>query len=313
MATLREIKRRIKTSKNISQVTRAMQMVSAVKMRRAQEAALAGRSYIAELEKMVGILASQTDLEEKSVLLTMPPKINRVMMLVVAPRKGLCGPLVTNLYRQIAGFMDKSKHADQAMKTLQNYDVEMAHPNINSEELDISFVTLEKKSKDIVKIFSRPLLADFNLPGKQPKMEVVQPISEFLVDQFVTKQTDMVLIAYTHFVNTVSQKAVVKQFLPVVPSKVDSKSANSGSTIIFEPSPKEVLDGLLSRFAEAMLYQIVLEATASEHSARMVAMKNAHDNAKDIISDLTLFYNKARQNAITNELADAVSSRLGQS
>lgn len=288
MATLREIKRRIKTSKNISQVTKAMQMVSAVKMRKAQEAALSGRTYVVELEKMAGILASQNELEERSILLTMPVKVNRVTMLVVAPRKGLCGPLVTNLYRQISVFMG------------------------SSENMEISFVTLEKKSRDIVKIFGKPLLADFNLPGKQPKVETVGPISDFLVKQFVTKQTDMVLVAYTHFVNTVSQKAVVKQFLPVVQNKSVENNKVAGATIIFEPSSKEVLEALLLRYTEAMLYQIVLEAAASEHSARMVAMKNAHDNAKDIIADLTLFYNKARQNSITNELADATSARITQ-
>lgn len=289
MATIRAIKRRIKSAKNISQVTRAMEMVSAVKMRKAQETALAGRVYVEELEKMVGILASGKDLEEKSILLTTRKNVNRILLLVVAPKKGLCGALVTNLYRSVLGF-------------------------VVSQTVDVSFVTLEKKSRDIVRTFGKELLADFTISAKQPSIEFVRPISDYLVEQFMSGKVDLVLVAYTHFINTVSQKAVVKQFLPVVPqAKEETEKRGLDATILFEPSASEVLDSLLVRYSEATLYQIVLEAAAAEHSARMVAMKNAHDNASDIISDLTLYYNKARQNAITSELSDAMGSRMAQS
>lgn len=286
MATIREIKRRIKSAKNISQVTRAMEMVSAVRMKKAQESALAGRAYIDELSSMVGILSGRKDLEETSPLLILPKEVKRLLLVVVGPKKGLCGPLVSNLFRQLTSELGAKK------------------------DLEFSFVTVEKKSRDVVKTTGHRMSADFNISGKTISIEDVRPISDYLVQQFVQGQADKVLVLYTHFVSTVSQKATVKQFLPAMPPMETDKQEALEQSILFEPSQSEVLNELLVRYCEAGLYQIILEAAASEHSARMVAMKNAHDSASGIISDLTLFYNKARQNAITNELADTMSSRL---
>lgn len=297
MATIREIKRRIKTSKNISQVTRAMEMVSVVKMRKAQEMAIAGRGYSEELEKMLNILTKETKGQEKSVFLTQPINVKKILIVVIAPKKGLCGPLIGNLFRQLSGFMTNDKRFLSS---------------------DVSFVTIGKKSKDIVKSFGKPISADFEAFAKEPVITDILPISDYIVQELTSKNADLVFVAYTEFINTMSQKPVVKQFLPIMleqKGEVDDKKEEKKETdaiILFEPTPSEVLDGLVLRYSQAMLYQFFLESIASEHSARMVAMKSANDSAEDIISDMTLYYNKMRQNSITIELADSVSSRLGQ-
>jgi F-type H+-transporting ATPase subunit gamma len=295
MATIREIKRRIKTSKNISQVARAQEMVSVVKMRKAQDMAIAGRSYSQELEKMLTILTKETKGQEKSVFLTQPTGIKKILVVVIAPKRGLCGPLIGNMFRQLSSFMTHDKRFSES---------------------EVSFVTIGKKSKDIVKSFRKPIPADFEAFSKEPAITDILPISDYIVQEFTKRNFDMVFVAYTEFVNTMSQKPVVRQFLPIMlEPKVEEekeKEKKLDSVILFEPTPSEVLDGLVLRYSQAMLYQFFLEGLASEHSARMVAMKSAYDSAEDIISDMTLYYNKMRQNSITTELADSVSSRLGQ-
>lgn len=290
MATIREIKKRIKTSKNISQVTRAMEMVSAVKMRKAQEMALIGRSYTEGLEKMVTILSREMQTQEKSIFLTQKEDAKKVMLIVIAPKKGLCGPLIGNLSRQVFNLKNDKMYSGT----------------------DFSFVAVGKKSKDIVKAFTKTVLADFESTGAAPTISDAQPIADYALQQFSLNEIDTVLIAYTHFVNTLSQKPIVKQLLPIPLKLVEEIKQESKTTVLFEPTISDVLDKLVIRYCQAMLYQFLLESTASEHSARMVAMKSAHDSANDIVSDLTLYYNQARQNSITTELADAVSSRLGQ-
>ncbi len=315
MATLREIKRRIKTAKNIGQVTRALEMVSAVKMRKAQAAALSGRSYTGELEKMIRVLASDKELAIDKPYLVIPEKVSRITLLVVAPQKGLCGALVGNLARKLGQFTSHLKTKTDINSFIYCPDNELACPLINAGSVDVSFVTVEKKSKDVIKFLQKPLLADFentgSVNGGAPNLAVVRSIADLLVDLYKTKQTDLVLIAYSHFENTVSQKAVIRQFLPILPTRAqENQNQELSKAMIFEPSADEVFDSLLYRYSESLLYQIILESRAAEHSARMVAMKNAHDNASDIISELSLFYNKARQNAITSELADSVSGAL---
>jgi F-type H+-transporting ATPase subunit gamma len=290
MATVREIKRRIKTSKNISQVTRAMEMVSVVKMRKAQEMALAGRAYTGELEKMLNILTSETHGQEKSIFLNQPTNAKNILLVVIAPKKGLCGPLVGNLFRQLSSFITTDRQFSGS---------------------EFSFVTVGKKSRDIVKPFTKKISADFEVFGKEPSIADIDPISDFIVQQMESGSSDLVFVAYTEFVNTMSQKPVVRQFLPILlEPKEETEKLNA--IVLFEPNPAEVLDSLVLRYSHAMLYQFFLESIASEHSARMVAMKSAHDSAEDIISDMTLFYNKMRQNSITTELADSVGSRLAQ-
>lgn len=276
MAALRQIKRRIKTAKNISQVTRAMEMVSAVKMKKVQQQALAGRPYIDQLETMIQVLARQKNLEEKHPYLSGTQEIKKITVLVIAPQKGLCGALITNLARALIKYVD-------------------------NQPAQISFVTFEKKAADMVRFFKRPILANFNGKEKNPSPATVRPVADYLVKMYESGETNQVLIAYSHFVNTVTQKPSLRQFLPIPPASEELLSSNI--QFLFEPTAQEVQRELLVRYCEALMYQIILESLAAEHSARMVAMKNAHDNAAEIIDDLTLFYNKARQEAITSELS----------
>lgn len=297
MSTIREVKRRIKTSKNISQVTRAMEMVSAVKMKRAQDAALSGRDYIQALEKMVRVLVKVTNGTENSIFLNQPKTLKNILVIVIAPKKGLCGPLIGNLQRMVSNFV------------LKNKDYSGSH---------FSFVTLGKKSRDIVKIYDKgalhgkEVLADFEILEKGTELASIEPISDYAVKQLIDGSIDAVFIAYTEFISTMSQKPIVKQFLPIPPSDNPELESDSNTVVLFEPNTHEVLESLVVKYCQAMLYHYYLESVASEHSARMVAMKSAHDSAEDIIADITLYYNKMRQNSITTELADAVSSRLGQ-
>lgn len=306
MAIARAIKRRIKTAKNISQVTRALEMVSAVKMRRAQASAMAGRVYMSELERIVRILSGRKDVEGHQFL-TQPDKVKNLTLVIIGPQKGLAGALVANLSRHISQFFEKSSKQGN-FENLIFTDEAIVSPKLDPN-LSVSLISVQKKGKDISLLYKKPLLADFENLGRQPTVSALRPIADLLVKMFKENQTDLILVAYTHFVNTVTQKAVVKQFLPVLP-KVQNEEKSLGQIILFEPDANAILESLMVRYAEGLLYQIALESLASEHSARMVAMKNAHDNAQDIISNLTLSYNKARQNAITSELADIVSSQL---
>jgi len=309
MAATRAIKRRIRTAKNIGQVTRALEMVSAVKMRKAQQMALSGRLYIDELEKMLRVLAGKRELDSHDYL-SFPKEIKNVTVLVIGPQKGLAGALITNLTRSVLRFLDDASKKENLAESLFNSDEKTTIVPINATNAKINFVSVGKKGKDITRYAKKEVLAEFGQLGKQHTAGTIRPIADFLVELFKSKKTDLIFVAYSHFVNTVSQKAVVRQFLPVLPFKKQSEQNSMDQNILFEPSAEQVLDSLFVRYSEAFLYQLVLESLASEHSARMVAMKNAHDNAVDIIGELTLNYNKARQNLITSELADIVSSSL---
>lgn len=306
MATLKETKRRIKTAKNIGQVTRALEMVSAVKMRRAQEAALAGREYIFELEKMLQILSQNGQSDYGDFF--HPRPIKKVTILLIGPQKGLVGPLAANLYRQLLRFF-----AHTARETIDGsvFALTADSPSFTlrlPKEVTISIVTVEKKARDIARLTRKPIHADFGHLGRQPTLFKVRPVADFCVDLYQKQKTDLVLLAYSHFVNTVTQKAVIRQYLPVLPvGELEKESELEGKELLFEPSAAEVVPALFTAYAEAVLYQTVLESLASEHSSRMVAMKNAHDNAAEIVGELTLEYNQTRQNTITNELADIVS------
>lgn len=293
MAQLREIKRRIKTSKNISQVTRAMETVSAVKMRKAKDMAVVGKQYSETIEKMVKVLVGQTEGEQQSVYLKQPEFVKNILVIVIAPKKGLCGSLIGNLQRAVANFVLKNK----------------VH-----EDANFSFVTIGKKSFDIVKVFNKSVLADFTVSERDLDANSIEPTIDFVVEKLTDKTIDTVFVAYTEFINTMTQKPVIKQFLPIPPQEVEAENdkKEQDSQFIFEPNSSEVLDSLVIRYTKSILYQYLLESIASEHSARMVAMKSAHDSADEIVTDLSLYYNKIRQNSITTELADSVSSRLGQ-
>jgi F-type H+-transporting ATPase subunit gamma len=288
MASMRIIKRRIKSAKNIGQVTRALQMVSAVKMRRAQEIALAGKPYVAELISVLSAMAGKVEKDIHPFLIS-PKTITRAYVTVIGPEKGLAGSLVTNLAKKVFFEIEKLKNDYNGVK--------------------IAGVSFGKKAREMLRKTGVPIVADFVVKPGETAQEQVEAVSEFLTGVYLKKETDLVLIVYSNFVNTMTQQPTQLQFLPMVAT---SWQENKGAiqVISFEPSPAAVIEPLLKHYLVTVLRQIILDSQAAEHSARMLAMKNASDNAGDIVKYLTLSYNQTRQTNITNEIADIVSGAL---
>jgi F-type H+-transporting ATPase subunit gamma len=287
MANTQDIRRRIKSIRNIGQLTKAMQMVAASKMRRAQQNALAGRPYAALMNKVLVSLQKRTDPTFHPLLQVR--ELKKELVLVISTDKGLAGSLNTNLFREAAGY-DQAKTA---------------------------FVVTGKKARQFIGRSKRELLADFELKDA-PSFVETKPLSKFCIEKFLARDVDKVSVLYTHFINTVNQKAVIQTLLPI--SRFDlpkSESSESGASDVdpllgymFEPNALEVLDVMLPYYIEYQVYQMILDARASEHSARMVAMKNATDNANQFIKDLTLEYNKMRQAGITTELLEIATAQM---
>jgi F-type H+-transporting ATPase subunit gamma len=282
-ANTRDIRRRIKSIKNTAQITKAMQMVAASKMRKAQSAALAGRPY-ADLMNRVLIALSRRTNPELSPLLEVRP-VKKELLLVVSTDKGLCGGLNTNLLRET-----------------QQFD---GRPT--------SYVATGRKAVQYLARTKRELLADFHLKDS-PGLLDTKPISKFLIEKFLSGEVDKVSVLYTRFINTLTLKPTIQTILPLspedLPKPVGEPVDDQNLEFLYEPSAHEVLAGILPHYVHFQVYQMVLDARASEHSARMVAMKSATDNAKQLIKDLTLEYNKVRQASITTELLEIATAQM---
>jgi F-type H+-transporting ATPase subunit gamma len=287
MASTQDIRRRIKSIRNIGQLTKAMQMVAASKMRRAQQHALAGRPYASLMNKVLVSLQKRTDPTLHPLLHIRDVK--KELVLIISTDKGLAGALNTNLFREAAHF-DSAKTA---------------------------FVVTGKKARQFVARTKRELLADFELKDA-PTFVETKPVSKFCTEKFLNREVDKVSVLFTHFINTISQRAVVETLLPI--SSFDLPKKHEGSAegedvdpmlgYVFEPKAEVVLDSMLPYYIQYQVFQMILDARASEHSARMVAMKNATDNAHEFIKDLTLEYNKMRQAGITTELLEIATAQM---
>jgi len=287
MANTQDIRRRIKSIRNTAQITKAMQMVAASKMRKAQQHALAGRPYAALMNKVLVSLQRRTDPRLHPLLHIRPVK--KELVLIISTDKGLCGALNTNLFREAANF-DSAKTA---------------------------FVVTGKKARQFIARTKRELLADFELKDA-PTFVETKPIAKFCMEKFLNRDVDKVTVLYTHFINTINQRPVVQTLLPIssfdLPkSESDEKAKQDVDPMlgyVFEPNAETVLDMMLPYYLQYQLFQMILDARASEHSARMVAMKNATDNANQFIKDLTLEYNKMRQAGITMELLEIATAQM---
>ncbi|MDD5200025.1 MAG: ATP synthase F1 subunit gamma [Terrimicrobiaceae bacterium] len=282
MPSTRDIRRRIKSVKNTAQITKAMQMVAASKMRRAQTAALAGHPYAQLLNRVLVSLSGRVNHAAHPLLEERP--VQRELVVLVSTDKGLCGGLNTNLFREALQF--------DAAKT--------------------DFVTVGRKGKQFVARTKRTLVADFEV-GDHPSFLRTKQISKFCVERFLAADVDKVTVLFPLFVNTLTQTPRVFTLLPISPSIVNkdlAEAAPDGSVFVFEPDEEKILDAILPYYVHYGIYQTLLDARASEHSARMVAMKNATDNAKQLVKDLTLEYNKVRQAAITNELLEITTAQM---
>jgi F-type H+-transporting ATPase subunit gamma len=291
MQSARIIKRRIKTTKNIKQITKAMEMVAASKMRRAQQQALRSKPYSNKLHESLTRLASSSQTFSHPLLES--HEEGRSVVILVGPDKGLTGGMISNLL----------KEADLYMK--QFGDIEMC-----------DFITIGKKAREFALKMGFSIVAEFSNMSDKVAFEDILPITQLILDGYNKKTIKEVFIIYMDFVSTLIQNSKRNQLLPISlgkaaiasPGEVIDKNIESKFDYVFEPSPEEILDWILPYHIEVQVYQTMLEAKASEHSARMVAMKNAKDNAGEIIDDLTLEYNKSRQASITNELLDITTA-----
>lgn len=274
MATLLILRRRIKTARNVSKTTKAMQMIAASKLKKAQSAAVQSKPYVEKLEVLSKEMSVRIDRQNLNEYMIKPDNTDSKLHIVIAPDKGLCGGLVTNLMREVVKMDDKSK----------NY-----------------FITVGKKAENYVASMGKEIIASFSFGTTLPSFEAVYPLSTIIDDYFLQKKVSEVVIITTKFINVFSQSPQILTLLPIALLE-DTKRIES--TMLFEPTTNELLPDLLKRYIEMMLYQSMLESYASEQASRMIAMKNATDNALDIIDSLKLMYNKSRQEKITNELLD---------
>ncbi len=276
MANIRLIRRRIRGVQSTAKITRAMEMIATLKMRRAQERGLAGRPYAEKIRQVISDLAALP--QEEGVLhpLLQRREVNKIAIVHIAPDRGLCGGLNANINRKTAGF-------------------------ILEQKVPVSIITVGRKGWDFMRRHGQEIYAEFSQIGDWPSLLDTLPISHIIIEEYQKETIDLVYLAYTQFVSTMTQKAVLQPLLPVEPEAV---LTGGNVEYIYEPGPGEVLGELLPRFVEMQVYHAILEAIASEQSARMVAMRNATDNATELVQDLTLAYNKARQEAITKEILD---------
>ncbi len=278
VASAREIQRRIRSVTNMSQVTRAMQMVAAAKMRKAQQRVLASRPYSQRLEAVIADLASlKLDPEHAAAFpLLQQREVKNAALILITPDRGLKGALNSNLARRASQFI------------------------LSETTVPVEVIAAGKKGRDFMVRTRQNMVASFEGLGDNVSLDDVRPIAEIALNDFYEGKVDAVYVLFAEYVNTITQRPVVRQILPIT----QPEESGTYTDYIFEPSPEAVLTDLLPRYIEVQLYQAILEAAASEHSAQMVAMRNASENAKELASDLRISLNKARQTQITNEVSE---------
>ena len=284
MPTIRQLKRRITSVKNTAKITNALQLVAASKMRRAQDRALQSHPYAEKMRFVLAGLATAGSGDEAALhpLLTRRPAQN-IAVLHITPDRGLCGGLNSNLNRSAGTF-------------------------VANQHEPVSVVAVGKKGRDFFVRAHTHLLAEFTDLGDYPTQAETLGIARIIMDDYLKGTIDRVYVSYSEFVSTANQRPAIRQLLPIEPPQMDSaaEAENFRQDFIFEPSPAVVLERLLPRYIEMQIYEAVLQNSASFLSAQMVAMKNATDNAQDITRELTLTYNKLRQEQITRELLDII-------
>ena len=280
MANVRQIKRRIKGIQSTAKITKAMEMIAASKMRKAQERGIQGRDYADKLTQVISDLVGMTAGSGTSYpLMEQRENIDKIGIIHISADRGQTGGLLSNLNRNAAKFI-----------------VEQHKPT--------KIISVGRRGGDFMRRNSLEVIADFTNLGDKPNQVDTLPISRIATQDFIEHKLDAVYISYSKFVSTAVQRPVIEQLLPIIPPSKDE--VQLVSDCIFEPSMDEILSELLPRYVEMKVYHAILEAIASEQSARMLAMRNATDNANELISDLTLAYNTARQDSITTELLDII-------
>jgi len=296
MKSTREIKHRMRSIGNTQQITRAMEAVSATKMRRSQEFALIARPYAEHALRLLGNVSEKTSPTLHPLLEKRRGK--KVCLIVITSDKGLCGGYNGGILRKAQEYLDNSKFS-------------------------IDIVVVGKKARDYFKFRNYSLAGEFIGFGDFVRMEETLPVSERILMDWKEKKYSKIVCAYTNFISTLKQAAVIRQILPITKEAIEEivagitpergryieQASSFNYTYLFEPSREKVLDELLPLLVKIKIHHMILEANASEHSARMVAMKNASENAEEILGELNLFYNKARQAAITEQIAEVTAGR----
>jgi F-type H+-transporting ATPase subunit gamma len=290
-----------------------MQLVAASKMRKAQTQVLSGRPYSELMNSLLSSLGGKIDRNIHPLLRNGnkegQPKIG---VILIGPSRGLAGGLMSNLMRAMFGFMEQ-KEISPVNKKIHSHQVEIeaVKTEEEAEGLSLGVVSVEKKARDFAVKTGGNLIADFQKLSSPPSTADTNPIARVVIDGFLVSRFNEVYLIYSHFVNTMTQKAVIKKILPIEEEfviKEEDQGKDYFSEYLFEPNPNDLLEALLPHYIQMEVYQAVLEAVASEHSARMVAMKNATDNALEMIEDWTLTYNQVRQANITQELLEITSA-----
>ncbi|MGA2366990.1 MAG: ATP synthase F1 subunit gamma [Dehalococcoidia bacterium] len=283
MVSPKVLRRRIRSVQSTAKITRAMEMIATAKMKKAQDMAIAGRPYSNKIMQVIADLSAQAAAGGAVHPLLINRPVKRIGIVLITSDRGLCGGLNTNLNRLVGNF-------------------------ILEQKVPVSVITVGSKGRDFMRRSMRDIRAEFVKLGDRPKMDDTMPISHIVIEDYISGLYDRVYVAYSRFINLMSQKPTLELVLPVEPAVLPKTVSPE---YIFEPNAAFVLDELLPRFVEMQVYHAILEAVASEQSARMMAMRNATDNAYDVIAELTLTMNKARQEMITKELLDIVAGVEG--
>jgi F-type H+-transporting ATPase subunit gamma len=276
MASIQLLRRRIRSIQGTTKIVRAMEMVATAKMRRTQQRALAGRPYTEKIRQVIADLAIEPRIRGKILPLLQKREVKKIALIHFGTDRGLCGGLNTNLNRIVAEF-------------------------ILQQKVPVTVLTVGRKARAFARIAKLDVRAEFSGIGDRATMLDTMPISRVVIDDYSNGEVDLVYLAYPNFISTMVQKPTIQTLLPIEPAKLPPGQV---AEYIYEPDPFSVLNELLPRFVEMEVYHSVLELIASEQSARMVAMRNAGDNAEDLIKDLTLSLNKVRQEMITKEICD---------
>ncbi|OQA04123.1 MAG: ATP synthase gamma chain [bacterium ADurb.Bin400] len=292
MPSTQQFRKRIKAVKNTSQITRAMEMVASVKMQKATKTILNARRYIQNSWNTLEMLARITS-PDKHPLLQQRPN-GKTAVIVITSDRGLCGSYNTNILNKALNLIRSESNAAGADK----------------QQLDL--IAVGQKGANLLKrISGTSFAAEFTDFGREIQFEESTPIAKMVINDYINGQYNRILVVYSHFESSLKQTPVIKQLLPITSEHIDIpqlwEQASADADKIeykFEPSPDAVLNSILTRFIHLQLFGALLEANASEHAARMVAMKNATDNARDLIDELTLTYNSIRQDSITREIAE---------
>ena len=282
MATGKEIRTKIASIKSTQKITRAMEMVAASKMRKAQDRMSRSRPYAEKIRAVIGHLAHAHPEYKHPYMVARD--VSRVGIIIISSDRGLCGGLNTNLFKTTLATMKKWRNSS----------------------IEIDMCTIGNKSAMFFKRFGGHIVAQSAHLGDNPSLEDLIGAVRVMLDAYDDKTIDQLWVGYNHFINTMTQKPMIRQLLPIAADETDERLTHHWD-YLYEPNAQEVLDGLLMRYIESLVYQSVVENLACEQAARMVAMKSASDNAGSLIEELQLAYNKARQAAITQELSEIVA------